>query len=218
MRRLIRGSCLQEPMKIGVLGTGRVGQALASGLVRGGHEVRFGSRDPKLAKLPPEARVEPLRAATEWAEAVVLAVPYSAVPATVNAVGPAAFRGKVVVDVTNAAGPSGLAVGFTTSAAENLAKLIPGARVVKAFNTVFARNMSTGKAGDETLTLFVAGDDPGAKKNVMGLGHDLGFEPVDAGPLQSARYLEPMAMQLMAIAFGLKRGPKIGFRLVGESA
>ena len=186
--------------------------------MRGGHEVRLGSRNPKQAKAPPQTRVETLQTATEWADVVVVAVPHSAVRGTVEAAGPAAFRDKVVVDATNALGPSGLAVGFTTSAAEELAKLIPGARVVKAFNTVFAANLATGKIGSETLTLFVAGDDAGAKETVMPLGRDLGFDPVDAGPLRPARYLKPMAMEIMAMAYGLKMGTKIGFRLVGGSA
>jgi len=215
MRRLIRDRHVRFLMKISLLGTGNVGQALASGFVHGDHEVRFGSRNPELAKALPQTRVETVRMATEWADVVVVAVPHFAVRGTVEAAGPAAFRDKVVVDATNAVGPSGLAVGFTSSAAEELAKLIPGARVVKAFNTVFARNMATGKIGNETLTLFVAADDAGAKETVMQLGRDLGFNPVDAGPLRSARYLEPMAMQIMAIAFGLKMGTKIGFRLIG---
>ncbi len=107
-----------------------------------------------------------------------------------------------------------LAIGFSTSAAEELQKKLPKARVVKAFNTVFAANQSTGRISDERLTLFVAGDDAKAKQTVMQLGMDIGFDPVDAGPLKSARYLEPMAMLLINLGYGLGMGTKIGYKLV----
>ena len=93
-------------------------------------------------------------------------------------------------------------------------KKLPKARVVKAFNTVFAANQSTGRIGKEQLTLFVAGDDAEAKQTVMQLGRDIGFDSVDAGLLRSARYLEPMAILLMTMAFSLKMGTGIGYKLV----
>jgi 8-hydroxy-5-deazaflavin:NADPH oxidoreductase len=85
--------------------------------------------------------------------------------------------------------------------------------VVKAFNTVFAQNQSTGRVGQETLTLFVAGDNVRAKRLVIQLGKDIGFEPVDAGPLKTARYLEPMAMLMINLGYGLGLGTCIGYRL-----
>ncbi len=202
-------------MKIGILGTGSVGTALAKGFLRSRHEVRFGSRNPKEAKIPTGTEAGGLREVGEWAEVVILAVPYKAVKETIHAVGPALLGGKILVDATNPVTPSSeLAVGFSTSAAEELTALLPGARVVKALNTVFAANMATGKIGRESLTLFVAGDDRRAKEIVMRLGRDLGFEPVDAGPLRSARYLEPMAMQLMTLGNSLKVGSSLGLRLL----
>jgi predicted dinucleotide-binding enzyme len=107
-----------------------------------------------------------------------------------------------------------LAIGFSTSAAEELQKKLPKARVVKAFNTVFAQNQSTGRLGNEQLTLFVASDDAKAKQSVMQLGRDIGFDPADAGPLKSARYLEPMAMLLINLGYVLGMGTKIGYKLV----
>ena len=87
---------------------------------------------------------------------------------------------------------------FQPQPAEELQKRLPKSRVVKAFNTVFAQNQSTGRIGDEQLTLFVASDDVAkAKQTIMRLGRDIGFDPVDAGPLKSARYFEPMAMLLI---------------------
>lgn len=200
--------------RVAILGTGRVGQAIARGLA-GSHEIRFGSRNPLGAKVPNGGRTVPQKEAASWADVVVLAVPYSAIQETVQAIGPATFRGKVIVDATNVVSPTmDLAVGFTTSGAEELAKLVPDARVVKTFNHVFAANMSTGQVGGERLTLFVAGNDSGAKETVMRLGSDIGFDPVDAGPLANARYLEPLGMQLIKLGLGLKMGTNIGYRLV----
>lgn len=191
-------------MKIAIIGRGNVGKALGLGLKRAGHEIKFGHRDPK----------EPVREAAEWGDVIILAVPYHASGDAAKEIGPAA-DGKVLVDVTNALDQNGnLAVGFTTSAAEELQKLLPKSRVVKAFNTVFSQNQSTGRVGEEQLTAFIAGNDKMARQVVMGLSRDIGFEPVDVGPLKSARYLEPMAIMIIELAYSLKMGTKIGFKLV----
>ncbi len=202
-------------VKIGILGTGNVGSALGKGWTQAGHKVRFGSRKPEAAMVPGGTEALPLADAARWAEVVVLAVPYLAVMDTLEAVEPEGLVGKVLVDVTNVlAKDRSLAVGHTTSGAEEVAKQVPGAKVVKAFNTVFAQNMSRGRVGDEPLSLFMAGDDSTAKETVSALGRDLGFEPVDAGPLSSARYLEPMGMQLITFGYGMQMGPGIGYRLL----
>ena len=203
--------------KVAILGTGKVGQAIASGLA-GKHEVRFGSRDPSAANVPDGVTVATRREAAAWADVVVLAVPYLHVKETVRSAGPETLKGKVVVDATNALSPSGdLAVGFTTSGAEELAKLAPGAKVVKAFNHVFAQNMSTGRVAGEALSLLVAGDDRSAKEVVMRLGRDIGFDSVDAGPLANARYMEPLGLQMIKLGYGLHMGTGIGLRLVRRS-
>jgi 8-hydroxy-5-deazaflavin:NADPH oxidoreductase len=191
-------------MKIGIIGKGHVGNALATGLSHAGHEIKFGHRDPQ----------EPVAEAAKWGEVIIFAVPHDAVADVAEAVGSAA-DGKVLVDVTNAIGDNmDLAVGFSTSAAEELQKMLPKARVVKAFNTVFAPNQSKGRLGGEQLTLFVAGDDASAKETVMRFGREIGFDSVDVGPLKSARYLEPMAILLINMGYGLGMGTGIGFRLV----
>ena len=191
-------------MKVAIIGKGQVGSAVAKGLTSKGHEVKFGHRDPK----------EPVLEAAQWGEIVFVAVPYDAVAQTAKELGSAA-DGKPVVDVTNAIGPKGeLAVGFSTSGAEKLQKMLPNAFVVKALNTVFAANQSTGQIGMEQLTLFVAGDQAKAKKTVMQLGRDIGFDPIDAGPLKNARYLEPMAMLIINLGYELGMGTNIGYKLV----
>jgi predicted dinucleotide-binding enzyme len=191
-------------VKIGIIGKGNVGLAIGKGLSSNGHEIRFGHRDPK----------EPVAEAAKWGEVVVLAVPFKAVPDVVKEISSMVDE-KPLLDVTNALDENGeLAIGFSTSAAEELQKKLPKSYVIKAFNTVFAPNQSTGKIGNETLTLFVAGDNQKAKQTIMGLGKDIGFDVVDAGQLKTARYLEPMAMLLMGLAFKLKMGTAIGYKLI----
>src|SRR4030067_2266484 len=189
-------------MKIGIIGKGNVGTAIAAGLPRKGHEVKFGHRDPK----------EPVAEAAKWGEVIILAVPHGAAADTAKELGSAA-DGKTVIDVSNALNDKGeLAIGFTTSAAEEIQKKLPKAHVVKAFNTVFAQNQSVGRIGNEKLTLFVAGADAKAKATVMQLGADIGFEPVDAGPLKAARYLEPMGMLIITLGYVLRMGSKVGYK------
>jgi 8-hydroxy-5-deazaflavin:NADPH oxidoreductase len=191
-------------MKIGIIGKGKVGTAIAQGLSRKGHEIRHGHRDPK----------EPVSEAAKWGEIVFLAVPYENVMDALKEIGSAA-DGKVLVDVTNAVGENmSLAIGCSTSGAEELQKKLPKAHVVKAFNTVFARNQGVGKVGTEQLTLFVAGGDAKAKQTVMELGRDIGFDPVDAGSLESARYLEPMGILLINLGLKFGMGTGIGYKLV----
>ncbi len=191
-------------MRLAIIGKGNVGTALGRGLSRAGHDIRFGHRDPG----------EPVREAAEWGETIILAVPFPAVNDVVRVVG-SAPDGKILIDVTNAIDETmGLAIGFTTSAAEELQKKLPRARVIKAFNTVFAQNQSSGRLGGEQLTAFIAGDDAGAKQIAMQLARDIGFDPVDVGPLKSARYLEPMAIMLIGLGYGLNMGTGIGYRLV----
>ena len=202
-------------MRIGIIGTGKVGSALAKGFSKGGHELRMGSRSPQEAKLKTGLMTDEPRSVVEWSELTALAVPYSAKEEMIRSIGPETFKDKILLDVTNAL-ISGfeLAIGFSTSSAEEIAKMVPKAKVVKAFNTVFAPNQSVGNIGGQRLTLFVASDDPKSKDVVMRLGEEIGFESVDAGPLKAARYLEPMAVELMKLAFENKMGVSIGYRLV----
>ncbi|HEX6273243.1 MAG TPA: NAD(P)-binding domain-containing protein [Polyangiaceae bacterium] len=191
--------------KIGIIGNGNVGGALARGLERAGHEVRAVGNE-KAA----------VREAAAWGDVVVLAVPFGAIDDVVSNAGEA-LAGKTVVDTTNALDASmNLAVGFTTSGAEELQRKLPGARVVKAFNTVFAQHMDSGRLGDDALTAFVAADDAGAKKTVMELARSVGFDAVDAGPLKSARALEPLAFLNIQLGYAWGLGTQIGFKLLRQ--
>jgi len=189
--------------KIGIIGNGNVGSALARGFERAGHEVRAAGNE-KAA----------VRETASWGDVVLLAVPFGALDEVVSNAGDA-LAGKTVVDATNALDASmNLAVGFATSGAEELQKKLPTSRVVKAFNTVFAQHMDSGRLGDNALTAFVAADDAGAKKTVMELARSIGFDPVDAGPLKSARSLEPLAFLNIQLGYVLGLGTQIGFKLL----
>ncbi len=107
-----------------------------------------------------------------------------------------------------------LAIGFTTSGAEELQRKLPKAHVVKAFNTVFAQHMDSGRLGDRRLTAFVAADDAGAKRAVLELTRGIGFDAVDAGPLENARLLEPLAFFNIQLGYVLGMGTQIGFKLL----
>ena len=189
--------------KIGIIGNGNVGTALRRGLEGGGYEVKSAGHDPK-----------EVRTIAAWGEMLILAVPFAAINDALSVMGDA-VQGKVLLDVTNALTPGfQLALGCTTSGGEELQKKAPKAKVVKAFNTVFAQNMSTGKVKGEKLTLFVAGDDEPAKKLVMSAGGDIGFDSVDAGPLMNARWMETLGYFNIQLGYTLKMGTDIGFKLV----
>ena len=190
-------------MKIAIIGDGNVGSALLRGLQKAGHDAEAVGDEPQ--------RVGQL---AESAEVIFLAVPFQAIDDVVGVIGTAA-DGKVVVDATNALTPEyQLAVGHTSSGAEELQKKLPAAKVVKAFNTVFAQHMDSGAVKGETLSLFVAGDDADAKQQVLKLASGIGFDAVDAGPLQNARLLEPLALLNIALGYMLGLGTDIGFKLV----
>jgi len=145
---------------------------------------------------------------------VMIAVPFGAVDDALRELG-GAIDGKVVVDVTNALTPDyQLALGYSTSGAEELQKKAPKARVAKAFNTVFAANMDSGHVKGEQLSAFVASDDDDAKKTVLEMARAIGFDAVDAGPLRNARLLEPLGYFNIQLGMKLGMGSEIGFELV----
>lgn len=189
--------------RVAIIGKGRVGGALREGLERAGYEVRAVGKEPQL-----------VREAAEWGGIIVLAVPYGAIDDVLRSIGDA-VNGKPLIDVTNVlTSDMELALGFSTSGAEELQKKAPAAKVVKAFNTTFAQHMSTGHVKGTAISLFAAGDDQGAKEQVLAMGRDIGFDPVDAGPLRNARLLEPLASLNIQLAFSVKMGTQIGFKLV----
>lgn len=194
-------------MKIGIIGTGRIASGLGKQWLHAGHEVCFGSRDKGKAQLlasslDPSARGGTIPEAAGFGDVVLLAVPWAAVPEVLQAAG--SLEGKTLIDCINpfVRTPEGmdLAVGRTSSGAEEIAKWAPGAQVVKAFNTIFSQVIHQGpRFGQDHALLFYCGDDASAKSAVNTLASDVGFDPVDIGPLRMARYLEPLTVVIVQL-------------------
>ena len=198
-------------MKVSIIGTGHMGTGLAATLAAAGHEVSIGARDPaKAAALATSVGHGAvgcgIAAAAQLGSVIILALPYGAMADAIAAAGDLA--GKVVVDICNpvTADFQGLALGHTTSAAEEIQKLAPQARVVKAFNTLFAPLLAVDARKGKTLQVFIAGDDAPAKASVAELARSAGFEPVEAGPLANSRFIEPIGAMNIHFGFFLGKG------------
>ena len=208
-------------MKIAIIGTGRVATVLGTRWASLGHEIRFGSRAPADNKARAVAEAAGANAAAasiaeaaQFGEVVVLATPFEATQLAIREAGD--LTGKIVVDCTNPFKPNlgGLSLGLDDSAGESVARWAVDARVVKAFNTTGTGNMADPKYGAGDLAMFICGDDEGAKETVAELAAGLGFDVVDAGPLEASRLLEPMAALWVNLAYKLGHGADVGFRLL----
>ena len=187
-------------MNIAIIGNGNVGSALQRGLSRAKHDVRTSTKTDA-------------KETAAWGEIVILAVPFPALDSVVRDIG-GALGGKIVIDVTNALTPDmQLALGYSTSGAEELQKKLPAARVVKCFNTVFADYMDKGRMDGQQLTAFAASDDDEARKTVLRLATEIGFDAVDGGPLRNARSLEELGFFNIQLGYVLGLGTKMGLRL-----
>lgn len=202
-------------MKITIIGAGNMGAAFVKQLTRAGHRVSVTARDAakaaQVAAAHPGAKAVPVANGAEGADAVVLATGYGDAVAALRAVGNLA--GKVVVDITNPLTPDymSLTIGHSTSAAEEIARAVPGAEVVKAFNTVFAQVLAEGAdfGNGRIVEVFVASDSERAKQTARAIAESIGFAMVDAGPLKNARYLEPMAGLNIYLGYGAGLGTGI---------
>ena len=207
-------------MKIAIIGAGNVGGTLGRGWAQRGHEIIFGVRDAKDARIKKvlvstgmNSSATSIAEAAGTADIIVLSVPWPAEGAVKSC---GNLTGKILVDCTNPLKPdlTGLALGHNTSAAEQIADLAKGARVVKAFNTTGAGNMANPRFGTQAATMFICGDDESAKATVGKLAEELGFEAVDAGPLMAARYLEPLAMLWIHLALKMGWGTNFAFKIL----
>ena len=208
-------------MKIAMIGAGNVGRTLGLAFARCGHEVTFGVRDrssPKVAEMLAAASgcvsVSDVAAAARQAEVIALATPWTAAEGAVRAAGN--LSGKVILDCTNPLKEdlSGLAVGDTTSGAELVASWAMGSRVVKVFNTIGYENMADPSFGSQAATMLMAGDDEEAKLVAAQLSREIGFAPVDVGPLADARLLESLALLWIVLAVKRGHGTRIAFQLL----
>jgi len=190
-------------MKVGVIGSGVVGQTLAAGFLKHGHEVAIGAREP--AKLEewsakhPGAHAKSFAEVAAFGEVVVLAVEGQVALEALKLVGPRALEGKTVIDACNPIGggpPVNGVLSFFTpmneSLMERLQKAYPGARFVKAFNSVGAAQMVNPQFAGGRPTMFICGNDAGAKKTVAEICNQFGWDCEDMGAVEAARAIEPL--------------------------
>lgn len=195
-------------MRIAIIGAGHVGAGLGKACSAVGHDVVFGVRDPESSKAQaalaeiPEASASLPAAAVKGADLVVFALRAVGLVSTVAEIG--SLEGRLVIDAMNRLDGDPL-----RSTTEDLVTMLPGAKIAKAFNTIGAENYATARERRAKAAMFVAGDDPEAKRMAMDLATELGFQAEDAGPLANARILEDMVRVWLALAQA--HGRTVGF-------
>ena len=213
-------------MRIGILGSGLMGSKLGTIWARAGHEVVFSysHSEEKLKQLARDAkgkaRAGTAREAAQQADAVLLAVHWSRVDDVLKRAGD--LSGKVIItcSLPMNADDSGLVIAHTASGAEALAKKVPKARVVSAFGTVPSEVLFGVFAARRKVrrpSLVYCGDDTKSKGIAAKLIRDVGFDPVDAGPLRIARYTEPFTLLIAQLAYEGDRGPELAYRFEWRS-
>jgi predicted dinucleotide-binding enzyme len=201
-------------MKVLVIGAGNMGAGFVKQLTAAGHQVSVAARDFSKAQAVAQqfgAKAVLVNNAAEGTDAVVVATPYGEAAAALRSVG--AQAGTVVIDITNPLTTDfmGLTLGHSTSAAEEIAQAVPGAEVVKGFNTVFAHVLAAGAdfGGGQKVTVFLASDSERAKQTAKSLAESMGFQTMDAGGLKNARYLEPLAGLNIYFGYGAGLGTSV---------
>jgi len=208
-------------LNIAILGTGGVGAALGGRWGAAGHAVTYGSRTPQsekvqqlIAKSGPSAAAKSPRESIIGADTILFAVPWPVARETLETLGD--LSGRTLIDCTNPllSDMSGIELGHVISAGEQIAAWSPGANVVKAFNSASVKVMLNPQFGEHRATMFYCGDDAAAKLTVRQLIEEIGFDPVDAGLLRSSRYLEPLAMLYIHLAFRQGFGSNCAFKIM----
>jgi predicted dinucleotide-binding enzyme len=202
-------------MNITLIGTGNMGSAFAQQLSQAGHQVRITGRDLDKAHAvaAEHQNVEAFTAdqALGQNEVVIVATAYQDAVTALKSLG--SLEGKVVIDITNplTADYMGLTIGHSTSAAEEIAKALPGVELVKGFNTLFAQVLASGPtfANEQQGSVFLASDSARAKQTATALAQSLGWKTVDAGGLVNARYLEALAGLNIYLGYGAGLGTQI---------
>jgi 8-hydroxy-5-deazaflavin:NADPH oxidoreductase len=208
-------------MRIGILGSGLMGAKLGTLFARAGHEVVFSyaRKEQKLKTLAQEAQGKAQagtpREAVHQADALLFAVHWSRIKDVLNQTGD--LSGKVILTCSLPMNDDNteLVIAHTSSGAEALAKMLPEARIVCAFNTIpsevlFDVYEAKGKATPPSLVY--CGDDENSKELAAQLIRDVGFVPIDAGPLWIARYTEPFALLVAQLAYEQEGGPEVAYR------
>ena len=198
-------------MTVAIIGSGKMGGGFARLLASKGIDVAIGHKNPEKAvalakEVGAKTKGGSVADAVSQADIIIFAVKYEDTAAALNAAGD--LTNKVVIDISNpiTADYKGLTIGHSTSAAEEIQKLIPNARVLKAFNTIFAELLPTESRAGRKVQVFIAGDDETAKATVSELVVAAEFEPVDSGILSNSRYLEPLGELNIWLGFFLGWG------------
>ncbi|HYM33934.1 MAG TPA: NADPH-dependent F420 reductase, partial [Steroidobacteraceae bacterium] len=208
-------------MRIGVLGSGLMGGKLGTILARAGHEVvfSFARSEKKLAKLASnakgKARSGSPREAAQEADAILLAVHWLRIDDVLAQAGDLSNKVIITCSLPMNEGNTELVIAHKTSGAEELARKVPKAHVVSTFNTVPSEvlfEVYESKRKNTRPSLVYCGDDRSSKEVAAQLIHDVGFDPVDAGPLRIARYTEPFALLIGQLAYEGNGGPEIAYR------
>ena len=198
-------------MKIGVLGYASVGKNLEVLFKNAGYTTIIGVRSPEKYE---QDNVTDIVAAAKDADTVVLAIPYRVCSEVLPDLKMALSK-KIVIDATNPLNEDYSPILFDKedSAGETLQRILGESMMVKAFNTIFADNMTREKLDRDgrKLTTFIAGDNDPANEKVLQLAEKIGFSPIDTGPLKNSRYLEGMAHLNIQIAFGQGKGADVAF-------
>jgi predicted dinucleotide-binding enzyme len=208
-------------MKIGILGSGLMGGKFGTLFARAGHDVIFsyartrGKLDELAREAGPKARAGTPREAAAGADVLLLAVHWSRVDDVLQQAGDLAGKVVVCCSLPMNEANTALVLGHTTSGAEALAKKIPAASVVSAFNTIPSEvlfGVFAARGRGTPPSLLYCGDDQAGKDGAAALIRDLGFDPVDLGPLSGARYTEPLAMIMARLAYEGTGGPELAYR------
>ena len=208
-------------MRIGILGSGLMGGKLGTIFARAGHEVVFSyaRSQEKLTKLARESQANaragtPSEAARD-ADALLLAVHWSRIDDVLKQAGDVSGKVIVTCSLPMNADDTDLVIAHTSSGAEALAEKVQGAHVVSAFGTVPSEvlfGVFDARRKRNRPSLVYCGDDEGAKQIAATLIHDVGFNPVDAGPLRIARYVEPFTLLVARLAYETAEGPALAYR------
>jgi predicted dinucleotide-binding enzyme len=209
-------------MKIAVLGAGNVGGTLGKAFASVGHDIFFGVPNPEDEKNKKlidsigsnNASVGTVVDAVHSADVVVLATPWNVARAALQSAGN--LTDKIVIDCTNPLKEdlSGLVIGHTTSAAEQVAQWAVGAKVCKAFNQTGFQNMANPRFDSGNAVMFVCGDDSNSKKIVLRLAEQIGFDAIDAGEYSIAQLLEPLAMLWIHLRYKANMGTDFAFGIL----
>jgi 8-hydroxy-5-deazaflavin:NADPH oxidoreductase len=198
-------------MKIGIIGSGDVAQTLAGGYLAKGYEVKLGTRSPEkldewLASAGENASVGSFADAAKFGEVAFICASGAAALDAIELAGAENFKGKTVIDVTNPLDfsegiPPKFAATVGNSLGERIQNALPEGRVVKAFNTINRTTMIDPHFGDETATLFIAGNDENAKAETVKLAEEFGWNVEDLGGIEQSFFLEAFASLWVNYAF-----------------